>query len=315
MDKEARQILVIKIAIAILTIITISLFICEFTIEKNTTEFFLNGDEKVVLEVNKDKYIEEGFTAKSNGKIINNKVVVKSDLNEKKVGKYEIKYTLKIGYLNVNKTLIRTIYIIDTKKPNLTVNGDKEIQLYIGDNFEYPSYSAIDEYDGDLTNLVKVDSNVDTSKEGTYEINYSVKDSSNNTSSEKVVVKVEEKRKNAYISVSISSQTLNYYEYGQVVLSSPVVTGVNDGTPVGTFSVLNKARNVTLKGPDYESFVNYWIAFYGSAYGLHDASWRSYFGGDIYLYNGSHGCINMPYYKVEELYYMVDIGTPVYVYY
>ena len=79
--------------------------------------------------------------------------------------------------------------------------------------------------------------------------------------------------------------------------------------------VLNKARNVTLKGADYESFVNYWIAFKGSAYGLHDASWRSNFGGTIYKYNGSHGCVNMPYYKVQELYNLVDIGTPVYINY
>ena len=90
--------------------------------------------------------------------------------------------------------------------------------------------------------------------------------------------------------------------------------GVNE-TDKFTFKVLNKARSLTLKGPDYESFVNYWIAFKGSSYGLHDASWRSSFGGTIYKYNGSHGCVNMPYYKVQALYNMVEIGTPVYISY
>ena len=47
--------------------------------------------------------------------------------------------------------------------------------------------------------------------------------------------------------------------------------------------------------------------------GLHDASWRSRFGGNIYIYNGSHGCVNMPRSEVSKLYNMVEIGTPVYV--
>ena len=315
MSKEDKQIFIIKIIIGILSVITVSLIICQFTIEKNTTEFSLNGDEKVVLEVGEDEYKEEGFVAKSNGKDINKKVTVQNNVNTKKVGNYTVLYNLKINYLNVDKTLVRKVYVKDTKKPSLTVNGDKEIQLYIGDTFDYPTYAALDEYDGDITNKVKVDSNLDLSKEGSYEIKYTVKDSSNNEVSDKIVINVAEKRKNPYISISITSQTLNYYEYGELVLSSPVVTGINNGTPTGNYRVLNKARNVTLKGADYESFVNYWIAFKGSSYGIHDASWRSNFGGTIYKYNGSHGCVNVPYYKVQQLYNMVEIGTPVYIYY
>ena len=315
MTKEDKQIFIIKIIIGILSVITVSLIICQFTIEKNTTEFSLKGKDKIILEVNEDEYVEEGFTAKSNGKNINNKVTIKNNVDTKKVGNYTILYNLKINYLNVDKTLIRRVYVKDTKKPSLTVNGDKELQLYIGDTFEYPTYAALDEYDGDITNKVKVESNLDLSKEGTYEIKYKVSDSSNNEVTDKIVVNVAEKRKNPYISISITSQTLNYYEYGELVLSSPVVTGINNGTPTGNYRVLNKARNVTLKGADYESFVNYWIAFRGSSYGIHDASWRSSFGGNIYKYNGSHGCVNVPYYKVQQLYNMVEIGTPVYIYY
>ncbi|MBQ9024625.1 MAG: DUF5011 domain-containing protein [Bacilli bacterium] len=315
MTKEDKQIFIIKVIIGILSVITVSLIICQFTIEKNTTEFSLKGDEKVVLEVGVDEYVEEGFTAKSNGKLINDKVTIKNNVNTKKVGNYVVLYNLKINYLNVDKTLVRKVYVKDTKKPDLTINSDREINLYLGDEFEYPTYAALDDYDGDITNKVKVKSNIDLTKEGTYEINYIVNDSSNNEVTDKIVVNIQEKRKNPYISVSISNQTLYYYEYGELVLTSPVVTGINNGTPTGTFRVLNKARSVTLKGEDYESFVNYWIAFKGSSYGLHDASWRSSFGGNIYKYNGSHGCVNMPYYKVQQLYNMVEIGTPVYISY
>lgn len=314
MEKEERQLFIVKFIIGILSLITISLIICQFTIEKNTTEFSLLGKNKVVLEVG-DRYIEEGFNAQSNGKNINKRVVVKSNVNTKKVGNYRVLYNLNIKYINVNKTLVRKVSVKDTKKPNLTINSNREIDYYIGNEFEYPTYAALDEYDGDITNRVKVKTNLDITKEGKYEINYSVNDSSNNEATEKIIVMVNEKRKNPYINVSISNQKLYYYEYSELVLESDVVTGINGKTPTGTFRVLNKIRNTVLKGDDYESFVSYWIAFNGNSYGFHDASWRNKFGGNIYKYNGSHGCVNMPYYKVQSLYNMVEIGTPVYIYY
>ena len=49
--------------------------------------------------------------------------------------------------------------------------------------------------------------------------------------------------------------------------------------------------------------------------GIHDASWRSKYGGEIYKTNGSHGCINTPYNEVSALYDMVEIGTPCVMFY
>ncbi|MBQ7463714.1 MAG: L,D-transpeptidase, partial [Lachnospiraceae bacterium] len=54
--------------------------------------------------------------------------------------------------------------------------------------------------------------------------------------------------------------------------------------------------------------------FYGG-YGLHDASWRGAFGGNIYKTNGSHGCVNMPRATAEALFATVNVGTPVVVHY
>ena len=45
--------------------------------------------------------------------------------------------------------------------------------------------------------------------------------------------------------------------------------------------------------------------------GLHDASWRSSFGGSIYSYNGSHGCVNLPVSFASQLYEEAKTGTPV----
>ncbi len=121
--------------------------------------------------------------------------------------------------------------------------------------------------------------------------------------------------KGTYIEVSIAQQHMWFYEKGKLVLDTDVVTGNkgNNDTPTGTYSIESRARDTTLTGDGYSSFVNYWMGFYGG-YGIHDASWRSSFGGDIYQGNGSHGCVNTPYEKVKKIYERTDYGTPVYVY-
>ena len=120
------------------------------------------------------------------------------------------------------------------------------------------------------------------------------------------------------IKVTISEQTLRYYENGALLLSSPIVSGngdITDATPTGHFEVRKKTTNSTLSGAGYVEHVDYWIGFdeTGRIYGFHDASWRSEFGGDIWLSDPSRGCVNMPTDKIAELFRMVDIGTDVYI--
>lgn len=120
-----------------------------------------------------------------------------------------------------------------------------------------------------------------------------------------------------YIEVDMTQQMLYYYSNGELMIETPVVTGntsLRRGTPSGTNYVYAKQRNRTLKGADYESFVQYWIPVKG-AVGIHDASWRSSYGGEIYKSNGSHGCINTPLEEVSKLYDMVEIGTPCIMFY
>ncbi len=119
-----------------------------------------------------------------------------------------------------------------------------------------------------------------------------------------------------YVEVSIDKQHMWYYKNGKLIVETDVVTGNADGwhnTPKGYFSMYQRARNTTLSGPGYSSFVEYWMAFSGGC-GIHDASWRSRFGGSIYKGDGSHGCVNTPIDKVRIIYNNSDYGTPVIVY-
>ena len=74
-----------------------------------------------------------------------------------------------------------------------------------------------------------------------------------------------------------------------------------------------KQKNRVLRGANYATPVKYWMAVNGHI-GIHDATWREEFGGNIYETDGSHGCINTPLEAMAELYEMVDEGTPVIIY-
>ena len=314
--KQNRRLrLILKLIILVLLMIIFVLFFFKKNIVP--TYFKLNGEELVVVNLGEDEYKEEGVKATLFGRDISKRVKIKNEINYDKLGTYDIKYRLKINELNIDKTLIRKVKIIDKIPPELTVNSEPEIYVNLNEDFARPTYSAVDNMDGDITDKVKVDdSEVNLGVEGEYLIKYSVKDSDGNEATKEIKVIVREKYKNTYIEISISGQYLNYYEMGKLAVSSPVVTGAWGVTPFGSYYVRSKATNVHLLGPEddpYDSFVYYWMAFIGSSYGIHDATWRSSFGGDIYTYNPSHGCVNVPYDVAEQLYYRVEIGTPVYV--
>lgn len=120
-----------------------------------------------------------------------------------------------------------------------------------------------------------------------------------------------------YIEVDMTEQKMYYYLEGELALETEIVTGNTGrkmGTPEGVNFVYNKQKNRTLRGQGYASFVKYWVPVKGNI-GIHDASWRKEFGGEIYKKSGSHGCINTPTDKMAELYDMVEIGTPVIMFY
>lgn len=125
-----------------------------------------------------------------------------------------------------------------------------------------------------------------------------------------------------YVEISIKKQHLWYYKDGKQIVSCDVVTGnpyMGYSTPTGTYGLSYKQYGATLRGEnadgsEYESEVFYWMPFFGN-YGMHDATWRSYFGDEIYLGGGSHGCVNMPLKSAEKLFNnLADRNVPVVVY-
>ncbi|MCM1104433.1 MAG: L,D-transpeptidase/peptidoglycan binding protein [Clostridium sp.] len=120
-----------------------------------------------------------------------------------------------------------------------------------------------------------------------------------------------------YVEIDLSAQHLYLYIEGECILETDIVSGCmnsGNGTPQGIYDLEYKRRDTVLRGPTWESYVNYWMPFYGSV-GMHDATWRNRFGGEIYRNSGSHGCVNLPYEAAEEIYRHVYAGMPVVCYY
>ena len=118
------------------------------------------------------------------------------------------------------------------------------------------------------------------------------------------------------ILISINDQHIWVYFDGELWNESDVVTGrqnVHD-TPTGVFYITECINGKYLRGADYKTWVNKWMRLTNSGIGLHDATWRSSFGGNIYTYNGSHGCINLPKKFAYDLYEHAYVGLPVIIY-
>ena len=122
---------------------------------------------------------------------------------------------------------------------------------------------------------------------------------------------------NSYVEINLTKQYLWFYKDGKLITKGSIVTGDekrNYSTPQGTYKLKYKQRNATLTGENYSTPVNYWMPFNGDI-GIHDATWRSSFGGNIYVSNGSHGCVNVPYSVAQAIFNNIEAGMPVICYY
>lgn len=129
-----------------------------------------------------------------------------------------------------------------------------------------------------------------------------------------------------YLEVDLTAQYMWYVKDGTVLMETDVVTGKPVSgmeTPQGVYSILYTQQGAVLVGeinpstgePLYRTWVEYWMPFTQQGHGFHDADWQDAFGGNVYTYYGSHGCVNMPVDKAGELYAVLEAGTPVVVHY
>lgn len=121
-----------------------------------------------------------------------------------------------------------------------------------------------------------------------------------------------------YIDIDLKTQRMTAYENKNPVFSDAITSGKNGyGTPTGTFLIYSKTRSQTMRGgvpgtSEYYYLPNVqYISWFNGAIAIHQAYWRSSFGGADYTWNGSHGCINATLASSMYIYNWAPIGTPV----
>ncbi|MDE6004650.1 MAG: L,D-transpeptidase/peptidoglycan binding protein [Oscillospiraceae bacterium] len=120
-----------------------------------------------------------------------------------------------------------------------------------------------------------------------------------------------------YIEVDISAQHMWYYKDNEVIMDYDFVSGTETDpsrrTPRGICQIVGHLNGKTLGTyavQGYETWVDYWMPFNYLGCGFHDLS-RGAYGGSIYMYNGSHGCLNMRHSEAANLYSEIFDGLPV----
>ena len=132
----------------------------------------LNGNNPTVVELG-NAYIEAGATADTG-----EPVVVTGTVNTNVVGTYTLTYTAIDDWANVGTTT-RTVNVVDTTAPVMSVTGDNPATVELG-----ASYTDAGATGSDLGGAVAVSSSgtVNTDVVGTYTITYTGTDPSGNTS-------------------------------------------------------------------------------------------------------------------------------------
>jgi hypothetical protein len=146
----------------------------------------LLGDATVTIEVGSD-YTDDGATASDNydGDITDDIVVV-NPVDTDVVGTYTITYNVSDAAGNAATEVTRTVNVVDTTVPVITLLGDATVTIEVGNDYTDAGATASDNYDGDITDDIVVVNPVDTDVVGTYTITYNVSDAAGNTAVEAI---------------------------------------------------------------------------------------------------------------------------------
>lgn len=222
--------------------------------------FFLLGGKLLKLQSKENKTIEVEYaskdfeypkiTCKYMGINIDKKIKRLNNIDLKKVGKQEIKYSCKT--LTFKKNISVNYNVIDKVAPKMKLKGDKALTIYIGEKYVDKGVTVTDNVDGDISKKVVVDGTVNTKKEGKTEIVYTIIDSSGNKSTIKRVVTVKKRPANGP-SYSGGGSNMSCGEAGVIYLT------FDDG-PNGLYTpvILDALKKhgvkatffVTMAGPD-----------------------------------------------------------------
>jgi peptidoglycan-N-acetylglucosamine deacetylase len=154
-----------KLLVALLTIVL-------FAQCTAATKIQLIGPKVFTLEAG-DAFVDPGVATTDNQKL---DTIVSSDLNTRKPGDYEMRYTL-IENGKAGQPVIRTVHVVDTTAPIVKLKGAKITNVCPSTTYRDEGANAFDVVDVDLTNKITISAKSDN-------IVYTVADAAGNSTSE-----------------------------------------------------------------------------------------------------------------------------------
>lgn len=240
--------------------------------DTNPPSIILNGNATILLDFG-SPYIELGATANDDidGAIA---VTISGIVVTNIIGVYSVTYTAVDSAGNTS-SVTRTISVVDNVAPSISLNGNSIIELDFGSPYIELGATAIDNADTNLS--ITTSGAVNINNIGSYEITYSVTDSSGNSNSAIRTINVVD---NLAPSISLNGEAsliiyVNsiYTELGAVAIDNvdgnitPTISGNVNVNAIGTYQLTYSAtdsngnsgseiREVQVIAPDYNFTLN-----------------------------------------------------------
>lgn len=147
----------------------------------------LNGLQNMTLSY-RDQYQEPGVIVKNATGNYMSKIKIDSNIDTTKTGNYYIDYSLKLKGRTLH--VRRNVKIIDDVAPVIKLKGNQILEMSIKTEYKEPGYTALDEYEGDITPKVEIQGKIDTNNYGEYILTYKVEDNSGNKTEVNRIVKI-----------------------------------------------------------------------------------------------------------------------------
>lgn len=177
-DKASRGWLIILVSLTLVLVVLATAVLFLLVINKFSVDIQMNGSDRIVLEYG-ESYEEAGAAAQLQGSIVLTEgmeleIRTEGTVPPLQLGEFPITYTASFGLWNGKA--VRTVIVEDTQAPVITLFTNAAVHTRPGQDYREEGYLAVDNYDGDITDLVEA-----TVGDGI--VTYTVTDSSGNAAS------------------------------------------------------------------------------------------------------------------------------------
>ena len=153
---------------------------CDSTPNGEIPVITMSGSSPIDVEAG-SVYVDDGATAfDAEDGTITGSIVTVNPVDTSILDTYFVTYDVTDSDSNPATTVTRTVNVIDTTPPEITLIGSDPIEVILNDGYVDAGATALDSFEGDLTGSIITVNPVDTSIVDSYIVTYDVSDSSGN---------------------------------------------------------------------------------------------------------------------------------------